>query len=267
MKIIKTPWKEEFISLVESSEQSIKICSPFVKFKVVEELYKHKNENTQFSLVTNFNLENFHKNVSDLGAMRYILDKNGEIKNYQRLHAKFYIFDNKSIIITSANLTEGGLTKNFEYGIFSDEKDIVNKVCEDFKYVCSSDLSGKINIMAVNKIKDILDTIPKEKKIKFPEITGILAEETEPDELYDGGLESIEKNLSGWKLAVFNQLNKIDDFIFSLDDIYRYKPHLEKLYPDNKNIEDKIRQQLQFLRDLGLVKFLGKGRYKKLWIR
>ncbi|MFA6309249.1 MAG: hypothetical protein WC677_05850 [Clostridia bacterium] len=31
------------------------------------------------------------------------------------------------------------------------------------------------------------------------------------------------------------------------------------------NIEAKIRQQLQLLRDLGLVKFEGNGVYKKLW--
>ena len=34
------------------------------------------------------------------------------------------------------------------------------------------------------------------------------------------------------------------------------------LHPDNRHVRDKIRQQLQVLRDLGLVEFLGRGRYR-----
>lgn len=42
-------------------------------------------------------------------------------------------------------------------------------------------------------------------------------------------------------------------------------PALKEQYRNNRNIEAKIRQQLQYLRDLGLVKFEGNGVYKKLW--
>jgi type II restriction enzyme len=34
------------------------------------------------------------------------------------------------------------------------------------------------------------------------------------------------------------------------------------LHPQNRNIEAKIRQQLQMLRDHGLIEFLGNGRYR-----
>ena len=40
---------------------------------------------------------------------------------------------------------------------------------------------------------------------------------------------------------------------------------LKEKHPSNQHIPDKIRQQLQQLRDLGLIEFLGNGRYKKLW--
>jgi type II restriction enzyme len=33
-------------------------------------------------------------------------------------------------------------------------------------------------------------------------------------------------------------------------------------HPDNRHVPDKIRQQLQVLRDLGFVEFLGGGRYR-----
>ena len=37
---------------------------------------------------------------------------------------------------------------------------------------------------------------------------------------------------------------------------------LAKLHPDNAHIRDKIRQQLQVLRDLGLLTFLAPGSYR-----
>jgi type II restriction enzyme len=36
------------------------------------------------------------------------------------------------------------------------------------------------------------------------------------------------------------------------------------LHPDNRHVRDKIRQQLQVLRNLGLVEFLGRGRYRSV---
>ena len=35
-------------------------------------------------------------------------------------------------------------------------------------------------------------------------------------------------------------------------------------YPDNRHVREKLRQQLQRLRDLGLIAFLGSGHYEKL---
>ena len=46
---------------------------------------------------------------------------------------------------------------------------------------------------------------------------------------------------------------------FTLQDVYAFAPHLEKLHSDNRHVCDKIRQQLQVLRDLGFVEFLGGG--------
>jgi hypothetical protein len=39
---------------------------------------------------------------------------------------------------------------------------------------------------------------------------------------------------------------------------------LEDLHPANRHVRDKIRQQLQVLRDLGLIEFLGRGGYRSL---
>lgn len=49
---------------------------------------------------------------------------------------------------------------------------------------------------------------------------------------------------------------------FSLQEVYAQADALVKLHPANRHIQPKIRQQLQVLRDLGLVEFLGGGSYR-----
>ncbi len=77
-------------------------------------------------------------------------------------------------------------------------------------------------------------------------------------------LSRISSTLRGWTLDVYRIVDKLRDPIFGLDDIYAFEEDLKKIYPQNKNIRPKIRQQLQVLRDLGLLTFTGKGKYSKI---
>jgi hypothetical protein len=42
----------------------------------------------------------------------------------------------------------------------------------------------------------------------------------------------------------------------------RLSPSWQRLYPGNRNVRPKIRQQLQMLRDRGWLEFTGRGRYR-----
>ena len=53
------------------------------------------------------------------------------IRHLPRLHAKVYIADENSAIVTSANLTAGGLFRNFEFGIQLGGNRIVSGICKD----------------------------------------------------------------------------------------------------------------------------------------
>lgn len=67
----------------------------------------------------------------------------------------------------------------------------------------------------------------------------------------------------GWLMDVLHCIDKIPSSAFSLQDIYSFVPSLKARHPGNNNIEAKIRQQLQFLRDKGFIQFLSPGKYKK----
>ncbi|MCM1333746.1 MAG: hypothetical protein NC084_07185 [Bacteroides sp.] len=68
----------------------------------------------------------------------------------------------------------------------------------------------------------------------------------------------------GWLMDVLNLVNRTKETEFSLEELYGYASFLEHKYPNNHNIKAKIRQQLQVLRDKGIVEFRGRGKYRKL---
>ncbi len=68
----------------------------------------------------------------------------------------------------------------------------------------------------------------------------------------------------GWILEVLNCVDSIQKTSFSLDEIYKFEEKLKLKYPNNNFIKDKIRQQLQLLRDKGIIEFVGRGNYKKI---
>jgi type II restriction enzyme len=49
---------------------------------------------------------------------------------------------------------------------------------------------------------------------------------------------------------------------FTLEEVYGFEGYLQAKHPLNYNVKPKIRQQLQFLRDRGLIEFVGRGRYR-----
>ena len=65
----------------------------------------------------------------------------------------------------------------------------------------------------------------------------------------------------GWTLDVLRIIRDINQDHFCLADVYAFKDALAKIYPRNRNILPKIRQQLQVLRDLNYIRFEGRGRY------
>lgn len=75
-------------------------------------------------------------------------------------------------------------------------------------------------------------------------------------------LASLSHADRGWAATILNFTNRLPSREFLLTDMYRFGPELQALFPSNRHIEPKIRQQLQILRDAGLVRFLGRGRYE-----
>ena len=72
-------------------------------------------------------------------------------------------------------------------------------------------------------------------------------------------LGEIKAKERGWTLDVLNIVRRLEKTEFTNEDVYAFTRELEKLHPDNRHVKDKIRQQLQVLRDTGLLLHVGSG--------
>ncbi|QSB29084.1 phospholipase D family protein [Flavobacterium sp. CLA17] len=117
MEILQDNWLNVFLQELKGTNE-IKIVSPFVTDNMVSHLLNNWKGNT-IKLITRFNLNDFRSGVSSLSALKRLLAQGAEIKGIKDLHSKTYIFDVKSVIITSANFTGGGFFRNHELGVIS----------------------------------------------------------------------------------------------------------------------------------------------------
>lgn len=76
-----------------------------------------------------------------------------------------------------------------------------------------------------------------------------------------------EKRLDtrGWLNDVLECVKRLGKEEFTLAEMYTYEDYLQKLHPDNQHVKPKIRQQLQMLRDHGIIEFLSRGEYRLLF--
>ena len=68
----------------------------------------------------------------------------------------------------------------------------------------------------------------------------------------------------GWILDIMKCIDLFQNDTFTLKEIYIFEAYLKEKHPNNNFIKDKIRQQLQVLRDKGAIEFKSRGIYKKV---
>ncbi len=109
----------------------------------------------------------------------------------------------------------------------------------------------------------LLKQIPEEGRITIIKNEKII-EKSKVNKKWDKMtfLNNMRPQLRGWTSDVLKCTEDLGKEEFTLKDVYQKKDYLSELHPDNRHIEAKIRQQLQILRDNGLLEFISKGRYK-----
>lgn len=132
MQIVNSPWRIEFNAVVGGAKNTLRVVAPFYSSEPVIELLKRCKGRKKYFL---FALEEkaVKGNFQSISAIRAILkDSKAEVRFIRNLHAKFVVADEQTAIVTSANLTGGGLDKNIEMGVRFDDRAAVKRLVQRF---------------------------------------------------------------------------------------------------------------------------------------
>ncbi len=139
---------------LDAGSARVGIVSPFIKTRAAKRLLAH-GEPTRFRVITRFNLADFANRVSDLSALRLLLDHGAEIRGVKGLHAKLYLVGELGII-TSANLTEAGLLNNHELGVVVTGRDPIAECRRYFRELWSR-AGHNLTASRVDEWEEIVD--------------------------------------------------------------------------------------------------------------
>lgn len=124
IRTIQHNWLNELKQELHETEH-VRIVSPFITDNLVR-LFLQSYSGNQLQIITRFNLNDFRSGVSSISALERLLRAGALIKGVQGLHSKLYLFDQKSVIITSANFTNGVFFQNKEFGIKSHDHETIS---------------------------------------------------------------------------------------------------------------------------------------------
>ncbi len=182
-------------------------------------------------------------------------------------HPKLYIFgqgDMFTVVTGSSNLTDGGLRNNVEVNVAvttSADGEFASDVHEVYTNLKFDDEKFKPDDEYIDMYKELssIEKAHSSKPIHDKSLGNL-------QERFREKTESLRKpkpsnrDLAGWLELVYNSL---PDGEFNTSDIYKYGKEFNKSYPENKNVDEKIRQQLQILGKMGLIKHVKRGFWKK----
>lgn len=138
-KLLPINWKCDLSSLFSEAKTDLLISSPYVSRDGAEFLLQNLNRSARSSIrlrfITNLSPQNICQGSTDPDALRSITERirSSNTTHLPRLHAKVYVADTKCAIITSGNLTAGGLMRNHEYGFLTTDSAIVASIREDIE--------------------------------------------------------------------------------------------------------------------------------------
>ncbi|HCN18851.1 MAG TPA: hypothetical protein DIS73_00950 [Planctomycetia bacterium] len=72
LKIIKSPWENTFVGLLEKARINVYLASPFIKEQTAQLIVENSGSEMDLRYINSFKLSNFHRGASDLEALRIL---------------------------------------------------------------------------------------------------------------------------------------------------------------------------------------------------
>ena len=126
-RLVEERWGDELIEAIRLDSSELQIICPLIKAGPLQRLLRHRPGKGQTRVITRFSLADCADGVSDVAALRKLLDAGDAVRGVRNLHVKLYVFGTTRAIITSCNLTDAAPSRDNELGMVVDTKGTVGE--------------------------------------------------------------------------------------------------------------------------------------------
>ncbi len=263
LQIVLTPTFDWLAEQAKACSVRLLIGSPYVSGGIIN-LTNIVGAEVSRTLVTRTDLRDFATGSSSLDTLCCLARGGTRIRNLsERFHAKMYIFDQSSALVTSANATFSGLYRNLECGIGTTDELVVSQLAQHLLSGFGEGPSTELNLRQLNALHAAVEaikvTIPKPPH--EPPTSGEKVVSRAVFTISDQ--QVLLSGFSGWRRLTLRGVLEMPDE-FRLQDFYDvWEREAAAEYPNNHNVRAKLRQQLQLLCGLGLIDRVSPGQYRR----
>ena len=138
MQSIKSPWADMFDQFAGSIQETAIIAAPYITRRPIERLTRNlqsRRRSVRLDVLTNLYADSLIDGSLDIRALAWLCEQipGTTVRHLRYLHAKAYVADEHTAIVTSANLTNGGLFRNHELGVAITDPVAVQDIASDLR--------------------------------------------------------------------------------------------------------------------------------------
>src|SRR5207247_9559612 len=171
---------------------------------------------------------------------------------------KVYVADKKRALITSANATFSGMYRNRECGVEIKDRRAINTLRGLVRSGFGSSPRPQVwTADDLNELRKPIETL----RAALSRVTTLREAAIEAParvRLQRRQLARLVESFSCWLQLTMEGISQIPSDTFTMSEVFAAcAPLAASRFPENRHVREKLRQQMQRLRDLGLVLLLG----------
>jgi hypothetical protein len=166
IQLLTNPWHTQFSELLSLAKRDLLLACPYITRRttrrIVDDLEKAGTiQDLQITFLTNVRPDSNLSGSLELDGLAELGQKSARFYLFHvpSLDAKVYVADTRRAVVTSANLTDGGLSGNCEYGVALNDPTDVGEVRRDLESY--SRLGALISVEEASALHDEISQLQK----------------------------------------------------------------------------------------------------------
>ena len=127
-RLLGAAWRGNLATTIQNARASVLLAAPFVKYDVAAWLTEQVPAGVALTVLTRIRADAIASAALDITALLHLAESSDVA--LPNLHAKVFVADQSSAIVTSGNLTRAGLDTNIECGVVLRQSRLVGAVRE-----------------------------------------------------------------------------------------------------------------------------------------